>query len=92
MSMTAHLTDERAQVPWECRTTETVSEAHEAYGIRSCSHAARVASYETSLALATLRVPRSAWRRGTIRVSITQQCRHSLSHGWTLPFYGPGGP
>ncbi len=32
----------------------TVSEAPGAYGIRSCSHAARVASYETTSALATL--------------------------------------
>ncbi len=41
----------------ECGTTETVSEAPGAYGIRSCSHAARIASYETSSALATLPGP-----------------------------------
>ncbi len=41
----------------ECGTTETVSEAHGAYGIRSCSHAARIASYETTSALATLPGP-----------------------------------
>ncbi len=41
----------------ECGTTETVSEAPGAYGIRSCSHAARVASYETTSALATLPSP-----------------------------------
>ncbi len=39
----------------ECGTTETVSEAPGAYGIRS--HAARVASYETTSALATLPSP-----------------------------------
>ncbi len=41
----------------KCGTTETVSEAPEAYGIRSCSHAARIASYETTSALATLPGP-----------------------------------
>ncbi len=64
----------------ECGTTETVSEVSGAYGIRSCSHAARVASYETTSALATL--PRWAWRRGTLRVNITQHCHRSLSP-WT---------
>ncbi len=41
----------------ECGTAETVSEAPGAYGIRSCSHASRVASYETTSALATLPSP-----------------------------------
>ncbi len=41
----------------ECGTTETVSETTGAYGIRSCSHAARIASYETTSALATLPGP-----------------------------------
>ncbi len=41
----------------ECGITETVSEAPGAYGIRSCSHAARVASYETTSALTTLPSP-----------------------------------
>ncbi len=41
----------------ECGTTETVSEAPGAYGIRSCSHAARIASYETTSALVTLLGP-----------------------------------
>ncbi len=63
VSMTACLTDERAQAVLkflqrqECGTAETVSEAPGAYGIRSCSHAARVASYETTSALATLPSP-----------------------------------
>ncbi len=52
----------RAELPeflqrQECGTTETVSEAPGAYGIRSCSHAARIASYETTSALATLPGP-----------------------------------
>ncbi len=42
----------------ECGTTETVSEAPGAYGIRSCSHAAGIASYETTSALATLPGPK----------------------------------
>ncbi len=41
----------------ECGPTEKVSEAPGAYGIRSCSHAARIASYETTSALATLPGP-----------------------------------
>ncbi len=41
----------------ECGTTETVSEAPGAYGIRSCSHAARIASYEITSALVTLPGP-----------------------------------
>ncbi len=41
----------------ECGATETVSEAPGAYGICSCSHATRVASYETTSALATLPSP-----------------------------------
>ncbi len=51
----------------ECGTTETVSEAPGAYGIRSCSHAARIASYETTSALATLPGPEvgMAWHVGT---------------------------
>ncbi len=41
----------------ECGTTETVSEAPGAYGIRRCSYAAQIASYETTSALATLPGP-----------------------------------
>ncbi len=42
----------------ECGTTETVLEAPGAYGIYSCSYAARVASYETTSALTTLPSPK----------------------------------
>ncbi len=41
----------------ECGTTEKVSEAHGAYGIRGCSHATRIASYENTSSLATLPGP-----------------------------------
>ncbi len=36
------------------------------------------------------RVPRLAWRRGTLRVSITQQCRRSLSPWMDLAFLRAG--
>ncbi len=59
-SMTARLTEESAQFlqRQECGTTETVSEAPGAYGIRSCSHTARITSFETTSALATLPGPK----------------------------------
>ncbi len=77
----------RAELPeflqrQECGTTETVSEAPGAYGIRSCSHAARIASYETTSALATLPGPEVGMApRCTVR-GYHQQCRRSLSP-WT---------
>ncbi len=40
-----------------CGSAETVSEAPGAYGIRSCSHATRIASYETTSALVALPSP-----------------------------------
>ncbi len=41
----------------DCGSAETVSEAPGAYGIHSCSHAARIASYETTSALVALPSP-----------------------------------
>ncbi len=89
----------------ECGTTETVSEAPGAYGIRSCSHAARIASYETTSALATLpgpevgMAPRYTASRYlpavsplTLRVGISQQCRRSLSPWTDLAFLQAGVP
>ncbi len=61
----------------ECGTTETVSEAPGAYGIRSCSHAAWTASYETTSALAT---------------AVTQQCCRFLSPWTDLAFLWAGVP
>ncbi len=58
----------------ECGTTETVSEAPGAYGIRSCSHAARIASYETTSALATLPGP-----------EVGMALRYTASSGWGAP-------
>ncbi len=77
----------------ECGTTETVSEAPGAYGIRSCSHAARIASYETTSALATLpgpevgMAPRYTASRYLPAVSPLPQPldRPCLSTGWGAP-------
>ncbi len=41
----------------DCGSAETVSEASGAYGIRSCSHAARIASYVTTSELVALPSP-----------------------------------
>ncbi len=49
----------------ECGTTETVSEAPGAYGIRSCSHAARIASYETTSAQCHATILNHRWLPGT---------------------------
>ncbi len=54
--------------------SETVSEAPGAYGIRSCSHAAQAASWDHFSI---------GYRRGTLWVNITQECRHSFSP-WTV--------
>ncbi len=64
VSMTC-LMDEHAQVVLNCLSSFrgrnvgplTVTEAPGAYGIRSCSHAARVASYETTSAITSLQSP-----------------------------------
>ncbi len=70
----------------ECGTTETVSEAP--------GHMASAAAV-TPLGLLHMRplqhwlhsrVPRWAWRRGTLRVGITQQCHRSLSPWKVLAF------
>ncbi|XDV14355.1 hypothetical protein PO909_014626 [Leuciscus waleckii] len=66
VAMCAQLTSERAQSlltclrqirGQECGPTETLSEAPGAYGIRSRSNAARIASYETASALASRSSP-----------------------------------
>ncbi len=62
VSMTACLTEERAQAVLNCLSSfrgrnVVPSEAPGAYGIRSFSHATRIASYEATSALATLLGP-----------------------------------
>ncbi len=84
----------------ECGTIEKVSEAPGAYGIRSCSHAARVASYETTSALATLPGPEvgmALWYTSSTSTRVTLEHhpavsplpqpldRPCLSTGWGAP-------
>ncbi len=63
----------------ECGTTETVSEAPGAYGIRSCSHAARIVSYETTMPCP----PGSRGGHGAPRTSVPAYCcpNRCLQHG-----------
>ncbi len=95
VSMTARLTEERAQsvlncpisaeLPeflrrQDCGSTETVSEAPGAYGIRSCGHAARIASYETTSALVALPSP---------EVGMAPRCTSGEHHTGVSPLLQP---
>ncbi len=59
---------------------ETVSEAPGAYGIRSCSHAARIASYETTSALVALPSP---------EVGMAPRCTSGEHHTGVSPLLQP---
>ncbi len=77
----------------DCGFTETVSEAPGAYGIRSCSHAARIASYETTSALVALPSPEGGHGAAVHFGWISHRSVAApLAPGQTLPFYGPGCP
>ncbi len=77
----------------ECGTTETVSEAPGAYSIRSCSHAARIASFETTSALATLPGPEVGMAPVVHCEWVSPSSVAAPSApGRTLPVYGPGCP
>ncbi len=79
----------------ECGTTETVSEAPGAYGIRSCSQAAQIASYETTSALATLPGNSRVHSHGAAVhcwEGISRQCRRPLSPWTDLAFLRAGVP
>ncbi len=76
----------------ECGTTETVSEAPGAYGIRSCSHAAWVASYETTSALAILPSPEVGMAPRYTSSKHHSQCRRSLGPWMDLAFLQAGVP
>ncbi len=95
VSMTARLTDERAQAVLNClssfrgRNVVPLKQFQRLLG-----HMASAAAV-TPLGLLHMRplqhwlhsrVPRSAWRRGTLRVGISQQCRCSLSPWTDLAF------
>ncbi len=96
MSMIACLTEERSQAVLnvsefhqrqECGTTETVSEAPGAYGIRSCSHTALIASYETTSALSTLPGPEVG-----MALWYTASGHHPAVLPLPQPLDGPGAP
>ncbi len=101
MSMTAHLTDNRAQALLNClssfrgRNVVPLKKFQRLLG-----HMASVAAV-TQLGLLHMRplqqwlhsrVPMWAWCHGTLRVSITQQCHGSLSPWMDLAFLRAGGP
>ncbi len=64
----------------DCGSTETVSEAPGAYGIRSCGHAARIASYETTSALVALPSP---------EVGMAPRCTSGEHHTGVSPLLQP---
>ncbi len=99
--MTARLTEERAQAVLNClssfrgRNVVTLKQFQRLLG-----HMASAAAV-TPLGLLHMRplqhwlnsrVPRWAWRRGTLRVGISQQCRRSLSPWTDLAFLRAGVP
>ncbi len=101
MSMTAHLMEERAQSVLNCpssfrdRTVVPLKQFQRLLG-----HMASAAAV-TPLGLLHMRplqhwlhsrVPRWAWRRGALRVNITQECRRSFSPWMDLAFLRAGVP
>ncbi len=64
----------------DCGSTETVSEAPGAYGIRSCGHAARIASYETTSLLVALPSP---------EVGMAPRCTSGEHHTGVSPLLQP---
>ncbi len=99
VSMTARLTEERAQAALNClssfrgRNVVPLKQFQRLLG-----HMASAAAV-TSLGLLHMRplqhwlhsrLPRWAWRRGTLRVGITQQCCRSLSPWMDLAFLRAG--
>ncbi len=101
VSMTAHLTEERVQAVLNClssfrgRNVVPLKQFQRLLG-----HMASAAAV-TPLRLLHMRplqhwlhsrVPRWAWRHGTLRVGISQQCRRSLSPWTDLAFLRAGVP
>ncbi len=100
VSMTARLTEERAQAVLNCLSS------FRGRKVVPLKQLQRLLGHMASAAAVTLgllhmrpfqhwlhsRVPRWAWRRGTLRVGITQQCRRSLSPWMDLAFLRPGCP
>ncbi len=101
VSMTARLTEERAQAVLNCLSS------FRGRNVVPLKQFQRLLGHMTSAAAVTplgllhmrplqhwlhSRVPRWAWRCGTLRVGITQQCRRSLSPWTDLDFLRAGVP
>ncbi len=101
MSMTARLTEKRAQAVLNCLSS------FRGRNVVPLKQFQRLLGHMASAAAVTLlgllhmrplqhwlhsRVPRWAWHRGTLRVGITQQCHHSLSPWTDLAFLRAGVP
>ncbi len=101
VSMTARLTEERAQAVLNCLSS------FRGRNVVPLKQFQRLLGHMASAAAVTLlgllhmrplqhwlhfRVPRWAWRRGTLRVGISQQCRRSLSPWTDLAFLRAGVP
>ncbi len=101
LSMTARLTEERAQAVLNCLSS------FRGRNVVPLKQFQRLLGHVASAAAVTplwflhvrplqhwlhSRVPRWAWRRGTLRVGITQQCRRSLSPWTYLAFIRAGVP
>ncbi len=101
VSMTARLTEERAQAVLNCLSSVRGGKVVPLKQFqRLLGHMASAAAV-TPLGLLHMRplqhwlhsrVPRWAWRRGTLRVGISQQCRRSLSPWTDLAFLRAGVP
>ncbi len=101
VSMKARLTEERAQAVLNCLSSFRVRNVVPLKQFqRLLGHMASAAAV-TPLGLLHMRplqhwlhsrVPRWAWRRGTLRVGISQQCRRSLSPWTDLAFLRAGVP
>ncbi len=101
LSMTARLTEERAQAVLNCLSS------FRGRNVVPLKHFQRLLGHVASAAAVTplgllhvrllqhwlhSRVPRWAWRHGTLRVGITQQCCRSLSPWTDLAFLRAGVP
>ncbi len=101
VSMTARLTEERAQAVLNCLSS------FRGRNVVPLKQFQRLLGHMASAAAVTLlgllhmrplqhwlhsRVPRWAWRRGTLRVGISQHCRRSLSPWTDLAFLRAGVP
>ncbi len=101
VSMTARLTEERAQAVLNCLSS------YRGRNVVPLKQFQRLLGHMASAAAVTplrllhmrplphwlhSRVPRWAWRRGTLRVGISKQCRRSLSPWTDLAFLRAGVP